>query len=160
VLYRNLALLEKRGFRAIFAMLDHLSLGVSDLARSIAFYDAALGALGYVRLWANERAAGYAPPGARDEPFAIKLSAPAPRAREGASAVDSPVEAVGAPRAGWHVAFKAASRAAVDAFFAAALATGGADEGGPGLRPHYGPGYYAAFVRDPDGTVLEAVLHE
>ena len=60
---------------------------------------------------------------------------------------------------GTHVAFRAKTRAEVDAFHEAALAAGGRDNGGPGLRPHYGPDYYAAFVFDPDGINLEAVCH-
>ena len=60
---------------------------------------------------------------------------------------------------GTHVAFLAKSRAAVDAFHAAALAHGGSDEGPPGLRPHYHPNYYGAYVRDPDGNKLQAVCH-
>ena len=60
---------------------------------------------------------------------------------------------------GQHLAFRASGRAAVDAFYAAALATGGSDNGPPGLRPHYHPNYYAAFVLDPDGTNVEAVYH-
>ena len=59
-----------------------------------------------------------------------------------------------------HVAFSAPDRAAVDAFHAAALAAGGTDHGAPGLRPHYHARYYAAFVRDPDGYVIEAVFHQ
>ena len=125
-------------------MLDHLSLGTSDLARAAAFYDAVLAPLGYVRLWANDRGVGYGKPGAKDEPFAIfgvgdRAHAPGP---------------------GWHVALTAPDRAAVDAFHAAALRAGATDEGGPGLRPKYGPGYYAAFVRDLDGYKIEAVFHE
>jgi catechol 2,3-dioxygenase-like lactoylglutathione lyase family enzyme len=58
-----------------------------------------------------------------------------------------------------HVAFLAASRAQVDAFHAAALAAGGTDNGAPGVRPHYHPNYYAAFVLDPDGRNVEAVCH-
>ena len=58
-----------------------------------------------------------------------------------------------------HIAFRAADRAAVDAFHAAALAAGGIDNGGPGVRPHYHPHYYGAFVRDPDGHNIEAVCH-
>jgi catechol 2,3-dioxygenase-like lactoylglutathione lyase family enzyme len=64
------------------------------------------------------------------------------------------------PGPGFHLAFAAPSREAVDRFHAAALSTGGVDEGGPGIRENYDPGYYAAFVRDPDGHRLEAVLHE
>jgi catechol 2,3-dioxygenase-like lactoylglutathione lyase family enzyme len=125
-------------------MIDHLSLGVSDLARSAAFYDAVLAPLGYVRLFTHDRAVGYGPPGARDEPFAVLKDA----------------EYAKPPRQGGHVAFRAADRQAVDAFHAAALRHGATDEGGPGLRPKYGAGYYAAFVRDPDGHRIEAVCHQ
>ena len=124
---------------------DHLSLGVADLARAAAFYDAALSALGHVRLAQNARSVCYGPPGYTGEaPFAIIA--------HGAEAH--------APGAGFHLAFRAPDRAAVDAFHAAALAHGGTDEGPPGVRLHYDPGYYAAFVRDPDGHRLEAVVHE
>ncbi len=125
-------------------MLDHLSVGVADLAGAGSFYDAILAPLGYVRLFTHERAIGYGTPGARDEAFAILATGG--RAK--------------APAEGWHVAFTAPTRGAVDAFHAVALAHGAADEGGPGLRPAYGPGYYAAFVRDADGVRLEAVCHE
>jgi catechol 2,3-dioxygenase-like lactoylglutathione lyase family enzyme len=127
-------------------MIDHLSLGVSDLARSGSFYDAVLASLGYTRLFANERGIGYGPPGARDEAFAILA------AGEGAKP----------PGQGWHVAFSAPNRHAVDSFHSIAIQRGAIDEGGPGLRPEkpYGPGYYAAFIRDPDGHRLEAVCHE
>ncbi|MCK6573284.1 VOC family protein [Myxococcota bacterium] len=126
-------------------MFDHLSLGVTDLARSAAFYDATLFALGYVRLAQNARSVCYGPPGFVGEaPFAIIAHG----------------DAAQAPGAGFHLAFRAPDRAAVDAFHAAALEHGGVDEGGPGIRAHYDPGYYAAFVRDPDGHRLEAVVHE
>jgi catechol 2,3-dioxygenase-like lactoylglutathione lyase family enzyme len=120
--------------------LGHLSFGVSDLERSMAFYDAALAPLGAVRVWRDGRGAGYGPPGGSDR-LALKLQ-------------EQPVVP---PGPGFHLAFDAPSRDAVDAFHAAALAHGGHDEGAPGLRPHYGPAYYAAFVRDPDGHKLEAV---
>jgi catechol 2,3-dioxygenase-like lactoylglutathione lyase family enzyme len=125
-------------------MLDHISLGVSDLARAGAFYDTSLAPLGYVRLFANERGIGYGPAGAKDEAFAILAASSEARA----------------PGTGCHVAFAAPSREAVAEFHAAALRMGGIDEGAPGLRPHYGEGYYAAFVRDLDGYRLEAVCHE
>lgn len=124
-------------------MIDHLSLGVSDLARAVAFYDAVLAPLGYVRLWTTDRAAGYGVSG-RDEPLALAAVGPGAHA----------------PGPGFHLALAAPGREAVDAFHRAALALGAADEGAPGLRPQYGPGYYAAFVRDPDGHKLEAVRHE
>lgn len=122
-------------------MIEHLSMGVPDLQRAGGLYDAALGALGYVRLFTNARSIGYSLPGARDEAFA--LLAAGERARP--------------PGEGWHVAFKAPTRAAVDAFHARALEHGAVDEGAPGLRPNLGTNYYAAFVRDLDGHRLEAV---
>lgn len=126
-------------------MFDHLSIGTTDLERSAAFYDAALGALGYVRLSHNPRHVAYGPSDYTGEaPFAILTGGvdtlpPTPR---------------------FHLAFVAPDRDAVDRFHAAALANGGADEGPPGIRENYHAGYYAAFVRDPDGYRLEAVVHE
>jgi catechol 2,3-dioxygenase-like lactoylglutathione lyase family enzyme len=124
-------------------MIDHLSLGTRDLDRGGAFYDAVLAPLGYVRLFTHPRAVGYGMPGAKDEAFALLLS---------------PGEAPTAG-AGCHVAFQAPRPEAVDAFHAAALVGGAADGGAPGLRPLYGEGYYAAFVRDLDGHRIEAVCH-
>jgi len=129
-------------------MLHHLSFGVADLRRSAAFYDAALGALGFVRVWSNfepgtsDQAVGYGREGGGDK-FAIKQ-------RTG-SAIVAP--------AGFHVAFAADSPGAVHRFHEAALSHGGTDNGGPGPRPHYGSNYYAAFVIDPDGYHVEAVLN-
>jgi catechol 2,3-dioxygenase-like lactoylglutathione lyase family enzyme len=121
----------------------HLSLGVADLGRAAAFYDAALPALGYACLWRKERAIGYGPVGFEGEaPFAI--------IQHGADAKP--------PGSGFHLAFRAPSHEAVDRFHAAAVAAGGVDEGSPGIREHYDPTYYAAFVRDPDGHRLEAVV--
>ncbi|OAV53490.1 glyoxalase [Rhizobium sp. WYCCWR10014] len=129
-------------------MLHHASLGVSDIERSAAFYDAALAALGYIRVWEDIRpgqtgqAVGYGPPGGGDK-LAIKH-------RPDGQCPPSP---------GFHLAFAAPSRQAVDQFYAAAIAQGGSDNGRPGLRPHYGEHYYAAFVMDPDGYALEAVFN-
>jgi catechol 2,3-dioxygenase-like lactoylglutathione lyase family enzyme len=124
---------------------DHISIGVVDLDRAAAFYDAALAPLGHVRLWRNARSVGYGPEGFRGEaPLAVLAAGPDARP----------------PGPGFHLALAAPSREAVDAFFAAALAAGGTDEGPPGIRENYNPGYYAAFVRDPDGHRLEVVLHE
>ncbi len=122
-------------------MLDHVSLGVIDLLRASTFYDAALGALGYVRVWTHEKSIGYGLPGGEDK-LAIKE-------RQGAYPAGK----------GSHLALAAPSQAAVDAFHLAALLHGGTDDGAPGLRAAYGAGYYAAFVRDPDGASVEAVFH-
>jgi catechol 2,3-dioxygenase-like lactoylglutathione lyase family enzyme len=131
-------------------MLHHLSFGVADLARSAAFYDAILSPLGYVRVLTHDPSAGYKEatigyglPGAEDE-FAIRLR---PQGNL-------------APGDGFHVAFRALSREAVTAFYQAALENGGRDDGGAGLHPEYGPDYFAAFVFDPDGHRIEAVLDE
>lgn len=123
-------------------MLSHVSLGVSDLQRSIRFYDAILAALGWVRVWKTETGAGYGSPGGNDKLaiFQVPLS--------------------GHPLAagrGFHIAFTAPDREAVHAFHAAAMEQGGADDGKPGPRPQYSDTYYAAFVIDPDGHALEAV---
>jgi catechol 2,3-dioxygenase-like lactoylglutathione lyase family enzyme len=117
-----------------------LSLGVADLARATAFYDAVLGPLGCVRVWSHETAAGYGVAGGKDRLALMAQSAPTQP-----------------PGPGFHLAFAAPSRAAVDQFHQAALDKGGQDAGAPGLRPHYGDRYYAAFVFDTDGHKLEAV---
>ncbi|WP_448955755.1 VOC family protein [Labrys neptuniae] len=127
-------------------MLHHISFGVSNIERAAAFYDAALAPLGYIRVWDDlnpgdtDQAVGYGPPGGGDK-LAIKLRG------KGAKA----------PGPGFHLAFAAPSRNAVVLFHRAALANGGRDNGAPGLRPHYGPNYFAAFVIDPDGHPIEAV---
>jgi len=123
-------------------MLHHLSFAVTDLARSTAFYDAALSTLGYVQVWADSTAVGYGVPGG-DDRFAIKLSL-------------SPVTA---PGPGFHLAFAAPSREAVVRFHEAALRHGGMDNGVPELCPEYDEHYYAAFVIDPDGYRIEAVIN-
>ena len=124
-------------------MLHHISFGVTDLERSAEFYDAALSALGYVRVWTAATGVGYAAPGSGDK-FAIKLQS----------------GAVVAPGPGFHLALSAPSRQAVDRFHAVALRSGGRDDGVPGPRPAYGENYYAAFVVDPDGYRIEAVINE
>jgi catechol 2,3-dioxygenase-like lactoylglutathione lyase family enzyme len=123
-------------------MLHHLSFAVADLTRSSAFYDASLAPLGYVRVWTTKTAVGYDSPGREDDKFAIKLR---------------PNDVV-APREGFHVAYAAPSREAVTKFYQAALASGGTDNGGVGLHPEYGENYFAAFVIDPDGYRIEAVV--
>lgn len=117
-------------------MYDHIGLRVTNLARSLTFYEAALTPLGHV---VGAKDASYAGIGPRDAP-ALWLHAV--KAGEGSSA---------------HVAFRAASRAAVDKFHAAGVKAGGRDNGAPGPRPDYGPNYYAAFLVDPDGNNVEAV---
>ena len=123
-------------------MLHHVSLGVADLQRSADFYDAVLGELGYVRVWADDTAVGYGRAGGGDK-LAIKLRS--------ADAI--------APGPGFHLAFSAPDRHSVRRFHEAALRHGGRDNGAPGLRPHYGPAYFAAFVADPDGHRIEAVIN-
>jgi catechol 2,3-dioxygenase-like lactoylglutathione lyase family enzyme len=121
---------------------------VADFARSREFYDRVLAALGHRRVMEGGDvpdyvAAGY---GASEHEPAFWIGA----AREpGAPAPRSPD--------GQHVAFAAGSRAMVDAFYAAAMSAGGADNGPPGIRAHYHPNYYACFVLDPDGHHIEAV---
>jgi catechol 2,3-dioxygenase-like lactoylglutathione lyase family enzyme len=117
--------------------IDHLTLPVGDLAVSRAFYAAALGALGWEETTV-EGAPTWGPPGAED--FTIAEGDP--------------------PPAGMHLAFLADDRDQVAAFHAAGLAAGGRDNGAPGVRPQYSEGYYAAFLLDPDGNNVEAVVHE
>jgi catechol 2,3-dioxygenase-like lactoylglutathione lyase family enzyme len=119
-------------------MLNHISIGVRDIARTKRFYDAALKPLGYTRLSGGETSLGYG----KD---AVVLWI---------SATDSPVLADA--KSGLHVCFDAPTRKSVAAFHAAALGAGGEDNGKPGLRTDYGPNYYAAFAVDPDGYRLEA----
>jgi catechol 2,3-dioxygenase-like lactoylglutathione lyase family enzyme len=123
-------------------VLHHLSFAITDLARSAAFYDAALSALGYVRVWADATAVGYGLPGGGDK-FAIRLR---------------PTNAA-IPGEGFHAAFAAPSRDGVARFHAAALTQGGQDNGAPELCPEYGEHYFAAFVIDPDGYRIEAVIN-
>jgi catechol 2,3-dioxygenase-like lactoylglutathione lyase family enzyme len=122
-------------------MIDHVGFPVSDYATSKAFYERALAPLGYglvMEVGTNEMGAAAAGFGIGGNPdFWIG----------GEGGVGNPV----------HVAVVAKDRASVDAFHKAALAAGGKDNGAPGLRPHYGPNYYAAFVLDPDGHNIEAV---
>ena len=122
------------------AIYTHLTLGTNDLAKSIAFYDAALGALGINRLGARDTAAFWGV----DAPELIVLK---PADGKPASYAN-----------GGTIGFKAASRAAVDAFHAGAMANGGKDEGAPGPRA-FAPNAYAAYCRDPDGNKLVAVCH-
>ena len=119
--------------------IDHVGLAVADLGRARAFYEQALAPLGIEVVM--EVTVGGVHVGFGDtRPFFWISGGCAPGGRT-------------------HVAFAAASTAEVDAFHAAALAAGGTDNGAPGLRPHYHPAYYGAFVLDPDGHNIEAVHH-
>lgn len=126
-------------------LLDHVSIAVSDLDAARRFYDSVMAALGCDKVYDRPAALGY---GARCRPgnpldsyLTVYFSA-------GANTDDRR-----------HWCFKASSRAQVRAFHAAAIGSGGSDDGPPGLRAHYHAQYYAAFVRDPHGNRLEAVCH-
>ncbi|OCW57728.1 VOC family protein [Hoeflea olei] len=124
-------------------MIDHIGVHVRDFAAASRFYDAAFAALGssMVMTVPKEYTGGVQTAGyGREKPY-FWITEGAPQT--------PPV----------HVALAAGSRAEVDAFYQAAMAAGGSDNGAPGLRPHYHPNYYGAFVRDPDGNNIEAVCH-
>jgi catechol 2,3-dioxygenase-like lactoylglutathione lyase family enzyme len=119
-------------------MIHHVSIGVRDLSRSKRFYDAALRPLGYDCLNEDATSLGY---GGQQVGLWIGVAGqPVPPDDE----------------SNLHFCLAAPTRAAVDAFHVAALRSGGRDNGVPGLRPAYGPGYYAAYVVDPDGYRIEA----
>ena len=126
-------------------MLDHVGFAVSDAERSKRFYEQALAPLGITLIMtvtpeqteAGGTAHGF---GSDGKPYFWV----------------GDNERVGE---GTHVAFEADTRAKVEAFYQAAMAAGGKDNGAPGIRPHYHPNYYAAFVYDPDGANIEAVCH-
>lgn len=126
-------------------MIDHTGVSVSDFKLSKAFYEKALASIGYALIMelpasvtGGTDVAGFGEPPKPD--FWIASGSPN----------KPPI----------HIAFRVSSRAKVDAFYKAAMAAGGTDNGPPGLRPHYHPNYYGAFVRDPDGHNIEAVCHE
>jgi catechol 2,3-dioxygenase-like lactoylglutathione lyase family enzyme len=122
-------------------VIDHVAIGVSDVRASRRFYLAALAPLGFGELgqWSDDaQEVAFGPKGYDD--FAITARYPV--------------------NGGGHVAFAADSREQVDEFYDAAIAAGGTDNGGPGVRTEYSPGYYGAFVLDPDGYNVEAVFHE
>lgn len=129
-------------------MLHHISFGVTNLRRAADFYDAVLAPLGYVRVWSDfagdpdTQAVGYGKPGGDDE-LALKQY-------PNASVAAGP---------GFHLAFAASNRDAVDRFYEAAIRHGGKDNGAPGLRVDYGPNYYAAYIVDPEGFRIEAVIN-
>lgn len=120
------------------SILSHVSIGTNDFDRAVAFYDAALAALGIGRMMEHPGAVAY---GRQYPEFWVQVP------------IDSRPATVGN---GTHIGFLASSRAAVDAFHAAALEAGATDDGAPGPRPLYGAPYYGCFVRDPDGHKVEA----
>lgn len=124
-------------------ILDHIGFPIADYARSVAFYRQALAPLGIALLkefsFSEDGADGYAGFGRQRPQFWIGTGT--------------------ALKGRLHVAFAAANRQEVHAFYEAALAAGGRDNGPPGLRPHYHENYYGAFVLDPDGHNIEAVTH-
>ena len=125
-------------------MIDHTGVVVSDFSTSRDFYRAALAPLGYTLL------------------MEVSAAQTGHGDAAGFGIVPKPDFWIGSGRPNVppvHVAFRAADRAQVDAFYRAAIAAGGRDNGAPGLRPHYHPNYYGAFVLDPDGHNIEAVCH-
>jgi catechol 2,3-dioxygenase-like lactoylglutathione lyase family enzyme len=125
-------------------MIDHTGLNVSDYAKSKAFYVKALAPLGYAVIMEL-------PPSIVPDGGLGMGVPPKPDLWIGGGVPNSPR---------LHIAFRAANRAQVDAFYAAAMAAGGKDNGPPGIRSHYHPNYYGAFVLDPDGHNIEAVCHD
>lgn len=117
-------------------MIDHIGIAVSDLEKSLAFYAAALAPLGYTVMMKFPGVAGLGADGKPDFWLSQEQGKPL------------------------HVAFRARTRKLVDAFYQAAIAAGGKDNGPPGVRAQYHPDYYGAFVHDPDGNNVEAVCHE
>lgn len=126
--------------RAIY----HVSVGVSDIERSRRFYSAVLSTLGYKLLYEVKEEGRITSLGWGLHFPELWTNVPVGRAAPH-------------PGSGVHVAFHASHATAVDDFYAAALSAGGADNGAPGYRPDYDPGYYGAFVFDPDGNKLEAM---
>ena len=120
-------------------MIDHVSISVRDLDRAALFYEAVLGAIGYLRLRNRPTTVGF---GKRYPEFWLNHRPSMP-----------PVK----PDVGAHICVRAADVEAVRRFYAAALAAGGASDGEPGPRPEYSERYYAAFIRDPEGNRIEAV---
>lgn len=120
--------------------IDHVGISVGDFDKSLEFYEATLGTLGIKLLtdmeMGGDRHAGFGV----DQPFFW-------------------ITKNSKPSSACHIAFTAMSRADVGSFYITGLAVGGRDNGKPGLRPHYHPDYYGAFLLDPDGNNIEAVCH-
>ena len=123
-------------------MFSHVTIGSNDLAGAGRFYDVVLATLEIKRRFTRDQIIAYQ--GSGQEIFCVVTPFDGDRATTGN---------------GVHVAFFAPTRSQVDAFHAAALASGGTDEGAPGLRPHYHEHYYGAYARDPEGNKIQAVCH-
>jgi catechol 2,3-dioxygenase-like lactoylglutathione lyase family enzyme len=134
--HRKATAFSRTGYVA--AMIDHIGIAVGDLDRALAFYTKALAPLGYEVVMKWEKFVGF---GIGGKP-------------------DFWIDGRTAPKDVLHVAFRAKGRAEVRAFYEAAMAAGGRDNGAPGVRPHYHEHYYGAFVIDPAGHNVEAVCHE
>lgn len=120
-------------------MIDHISIGVRGLEAMARFYQQVLSVLGYTKLQVQTGTVGF---GKRYSEFWLN---------------HRPQMAVAETDTGLHIALRAPDSAAVDAFYQAALQAGGSSDGAPGFRPEYSNGYYAAFIRDPEGNRIEAV---
>ena len=118
-------------------MIDHVSVAVRDIALATRFYELLLATIGITKLDTRPATVGF---GKKYPEFWVNLRAEAITAASGA-----------------HICFRARTTDMVDAFHAAAIVAGGASDGAPGLRPQHGGGYYAAFIRDPDGNRIEVV---
>ena len=124
-------------------MFSHVTIGSNDMGKAKPFYDALLQPLGLVRHMDYPNAVGYGPAGGRPQRWIL-------------CPLDKKAASVGN---GITIGLEAASRGAVDDAHKAALAVGGADEGAPGIRAHYHPHYYGAYLRDPDGNKICVVCH-
>ena len=125
-------------------MFSHVTIGSNDMGKAKPFYDALLQPLGLVRHMDYPNAVGYGPAGGRPQLWILKP-------------VDRKPATVGN---GITVGLEAATRATVDAAYKAGMAAGGKDEGAPGIRAHYHPNYYGAYLRDPDGNKVCIVCHK
>jgi catechol 2,3-dioxygenase-like lactoylglutathione lyase family enzyme len=124
-------------------MYSHVTIGTNDIERAVKFYDAVMAVLAHAKFREGDGYVGY---GTAD---GEKVWVVTP--------FDGKPASVGN---GMHIAFAAPTRYAVDAAYEIGLANGGTDEGAPGLRPHYHPDYYGAYMRDPDGNKIQVVCHK